>query len=387
MWSAGAKRGADMTVQIMNEASASARGFERFRVVRRIRESQWITSFEVVPVDAERSLSFVPGQFVAVRLTMHDGESLVRHYSLSGDSADTSRWRISVKLESTPPGRGSTYLHECVDVGDELDLAGPAGAFVCDEGNERPVLLMSGGVGVTPHVSMLHRLAHASARHVHVIHACENSAVHAFGDEIRALAATRGGIRVHVCYRNPLAGDQEKGVHDSTGLLTKGTLQSLLPLDDYEVYLCGPPGFMQANWNLLRELGIARERIHYEFFGPATVLEDQVGDGSASVHPAPPAAVAASASSSEVTVRFHPQAEPLPWDSSCHSLLEMAEQAGYAPHFNCRAGICSACLTPLLAGSVDYIEEPLTPPPDGEVLLCCTRPVTPLTLALPPLRA
>jgi ferredoxin-NADP reductase/ferredoxin len=387
MLPAGGKRGSDMTVRIVNETNVSARGFERFRVVRRNRESQSIVSFELVPVDAERSLSFVAGQFVAVRLTLRDGESLLRHYSLSGDPADTTRWRISVKLESTPPGRGSTHLHECIGVGGELELAGPAGAFVCDEGNGRPVLLMSGGVGVTPHVSMLHRLTHASTRRVHVIHACENSVVHAFGDEIRRLAAMRDGIQTHVCYRNPLAGDEASGACDSTGLLTKETLQSLLPLDDYEVYLCGPPGFMQANWSLLRGLGIARERIHYEFFGPATVLEDHTGDGSDDVQSAPKVAMPEPSSSSAVTVRFHPQAEPVPWDSSCHSLLEMAEQAGYTPPFNCRAGICSACLTPLLAGDVDYIEEPLVPPHAGEVLLCCTRPVTPLTLALQPLRA
>ncbi|WP_153136045.1 FAD-binding oxidoreductase [Paraburkholderia agricolaris] len=373
-----------MTVRIVNETDVSARGFERFRVVRRSQESQSIVSFELVPVDAERSLSFVAGQFVAVRLTLRDGESLLRHYSLSGDPADTTRWRISVKLESTPPGRGSTHLHECIGVGGELELAGPAGTFVCDEDNGRPVLLMSGGVGVTPHVSMLHRLTHASTRRVHVIHACENSVVHAFGDEIRRLAAMRDGIHTHVCYRNPLTGDEASGACDSTGLLTKETLQSLLPLDDYEVYLCGPPGFMQANWSLLRGLGIARERIHYEFFGPATVLEDHAGDGSDAVQSAPGMAMPGPSSSSAVTVQFHPQADPLPWDSSCHSLLEMAEQAGYAPPFNCRAGICSACLTPLLAGEVDYIEEPLVPPPDGEVLLCCTRPVTPLTLALQP---
>ncbi|WP_208456381.1 FAD-binding oxidoreductase [Burkholderia vietnamiensis] len=368
----------------MSVPVAEARGFERFRVIRRIQESHSIVSFELVPIDVDRSLVFIAGQFVALRLSLPDGETLLRHYSLSGDPADTSRWRISVKLESTPPGRGSTHLHECVGVGDELELAGPAGAFVCDEGNERPVLLMSGGVGVTPHVSMLHRLALASARRVHVIHACENSVVHAFRDEIRRLAATRDGIQVHVCYRNPLASDEETCAYDSTGLLTKETLQSLLPLDDYEVYLCGPPGFMQASWRLLRELGVARLRIHYEFFGPATVLEPEETVGAP--EPVPVAAPILAANESGISVRFHPQSDPLPWNPACGSLLEMAEQAGYAPAFNCRVGVCNACTTPLLAGRVDYIEKPLVPPPDGEVLLCCARPVTEVTLALQPPR-
>lgn len=365
--------------------TASARGFERFRVVGRMRESESIVSFELVPVDPERSLAFTAGQFVALRLSLPDGACVLRHYSLSGNPADTARWRISVKLESTPPGRGSAYLHQCVGVGDEIELTGPAGAFVCAEDNQRPVILLSGGVGVTPLVSMLHRLARASSRRVHFLHACENSAMHAFGDEVSALAAMREGIDVHVCYRNPDAGDEARGVCHSTGLLTKETLQRL-PLDDYEVYLCGPPGFMQATWRLLRELGVARERMHYEFFGPATVLEDKAEGRFDAPEPVSVIAPVQTAKETEVTVRFHPQVEPLAWNPACNSLLDMAEQAGYAPAFNCRAGLCNACMTPLLAGRVDYIEEPLAPPPDGKVLLCCTRPVTSVTLALQPSR-
>ncbi|WP_235851399.1 FAD-binding oxidoreductase [Paraburkholderia acidicola] len=373
-----------MALPDVNASTSAGRGFERFRVVRRTQESESIVSFELVPVDAGRSLAFIAGQFVALRLTMPEGETLLRHYSLSGDPADTTHWRISVKLESTPPGRASSWLHQNIDVGDELELAGPAGAFICDEDSERPVILLSGGVGVTPLVSMLHRLARSATRRVYFVHACENSAVHAFADEVDALAAVRPGIAVHVCYRNPFGGDEAWGACDSKGLLTKATLQALLPLDDYTVYLCGPPGFMQANWRLLCELGIARERIHYEFFGPATVLEDEVSGARsmpAKESVAPPVSDAVP-DTGTVTVRFEPHGDPIPWDPSFHSLLEMAEHAGYAPAFNCRAGLCNACTTPLLSGRVHYVEDPLAPPADGELLLCCTRPVTPVTLAV-----
>ncbi|WP_269508813.1 FAD-binding oxidoreductase [Burkholderia sp. IMCC1007] len=378
--------------------SAPAPGrFERFRVVARTRESSAIVSFELVPVDGARSLAFTPGQFVVLRLTLPDGERVLRHYSLSGDPADTSRWRISIKREDgsseAPPGRGSTYLHASVDVGTELELAGPAGAFVCDESSERPVLLLSGGVGVTPLVSMLHRLSRASHRRVHFIHACENSAVHAFADEIRALAAARDHIDVHVCYRQPLEDDHARDRFDSRGLVTRELLQSLLPLDDYDVYLCGPSGFMQANWRLLRGLGIARERIHYEFFGPATVLDsDSDTATSARDTTAPSGTVVAPGTATPdldgdvVTVRFRPDCEPIYWLPEHGSLLEMAEQAGYAPTFNCRAGLCNACMTPLLSGSVAYDEAPLSPPPEGSVLLCCARPVGAVTLDLQPAR-
>jgi ferredoxin-NADP reductase/ferredoxin len=308
----------------------------------------------------------------------------VRTYSLSGDPADTSRWRISVKLESNPRGRGSSYLHESVAAGDELDIAGPAGEFVCAEESERPVVLLSGGVGVTPMLSMLHRLSSASARRVHFIHACENGAVHAFRDEVRRLAATRSGIGVHVCYRSPRE-REDRDACDSRGLVTKETLQALLPLDDYEVYLCGPPPFMQANWSLLRSLGIARERIHYEFFGPATVLDADASPPAASIERERTAAESDfgdAADGAPLTVQFHPHHEPITWDPACASLLEFAEQSGYGPPFSCRAGICNSCVARLVTGRVGYVETPLDPPPDGELLLCCAKPLTSVTLEI-----
>ena len=374
------------------QAPTAPSRFERFRVERRTRESGTIMSFELVPVDGVRLLTFTPGQFVVLRLTLPDGERVLRHYSLSGDPADTTRWRISVKREDgggdMPPGRGSTYLHANVDVGAELELAGPAGAFVCDEGSERPVVLMSGGVGVTPMISMLHRLSRASHRRVHFIHACENGAVHAFANEVRVLAAARDGIDVHVCYRQPLEDDSARGGFDSRGIVTRELLQSLLPLDDYDVYLCGPPGFMQANWRLLRGLGVARERIRHEFFGPATVLEGETDAprpgvaGQTATTGASASADPADADGAAITVRFEPHGEPIHWRPEHGSLLEMAEQAGYAPVFNCRAGLCNACMTPLLSGSVAYDEEPLLVPPEGSVLLCCARPTGAVTLDL-----
>ncbi|SAK53770.1 oxidoreductase FAD/NAD(P)-binding subunit [Caballeronia hypogeia] len=360
----------------MTSAAADAHtGFRRLCVTRRVRESESIVSFELAPTDGMALAPFRAGQFVAVRLALPDGESLIRTYSLSGDPAERSRWRISVKQETNPRGRGSCHLHERAAVGDVLEIAGPAGAFVCAEDSDRPVVLLSGGVGVTPMLSMLHRLSSASTRRVHFIHACENGAVHAFREEVQRLAAMRAGIGVHVCYRLP-RDDEDRDAFDSRGLLTKETLQALLPLDDYEVYLCGPPPFMQANWNLLRNLGVARERIHYEFFGPATVIDGDVS---------PPATASESSQPVDgeaITVRFHPHGEPVAWNPACASLLEFAEQCGHAAPFSCRAGICNSCITRLVAGRVDYAEPPLDPPADGELLLCCARPVTSVTLAL-----
>jgi ferredoxin len=192
---------------------------------------------------------------------------------------------------------------------------------------------------------------------------------------------------VHICYRTPGVDDIAQMRFDSAGLITRETLQRLLPLDDYDVYLCGPPPFMQANWRLLRSLGVDRSRIHYEFFGPATVLgedcEQPVPPVDATlVTAATPASPASQPAEAGPLVVIEPPGRAFAWDASCHSLLDFCEQAGFAPSFSCRAGVCGTCSTKLVAGEVMYFDLPLDPPPDGEILLCCTRPVTPVRLQL-----
>ena len=373
------------------QTPSSPRGFSHYRVVDKQQESSVITSFVLTAADGSTNLTFRPGQYLIVRLPREDGGTLLRNYSLSGDVANPAQLRISVKREQAPfdrpelpAGLGSSYLHDCVQVGDLLDVAGPAGDFVLDEESERPVVLFSGGVGLTPMLSMLHKLSQASTRSVHFIHACENGDVHAFRDEVLAVAERRPGICAHFCYRNPAPADR---AYHSQGLVTRATLQALLPLDDYDVYLCGPRLFMQANWRLLRSLGIAKERIHYEFFGPATILEEDDSEQAAAAPVAQPVPTAAAQSGAEqgahaLSVHFLPSGTTLAWDENCHSLLDLAEQAGLTPAFNCRAGLCNTCQVDLREGAVEYFEEPLEEPENGRVLLCCSRPRSAVTIDL-----
>jgi len=357
------------------------RAFKRVRVVDVQRESSVIKSFVLEAVDGALLPVSLPGQFVQVRITGADGRSLLRHYSLSGDPAERARWRISVKQQPAPPDRGelpdglvSSHLHGVIEVGAALEVAGPAGAFVLDEHSDRPVVLLSGGVGVTPMLSMLHRLCSTSRRHVYFIHACENGAVHAFRDEVARLQASREGVLTHICYRSPEPLDVAQRRFDSHGLITRETMQRLLPLDDYDVYLCGPTPFMQANWRLLRGLGVHKARIRHEFFGPASVLELEDVDVPSSPEPS------ITSEASILTVCFSPSGKTLVWDPSCHSLLDFAEGAGFKPSFSCRAGLCGCCASQLLDGTVEYVEQPLDEPRAGEVLLCCARPSTAVTI-------
>lgn len=391
------------------EATANRR-FRDYRVLEKQRESEVITSFVLQPVDGVMQ-PYQPGQYLVFRLEI-DGQIVLRNYSVSGDPDCTDRLRISVKHEKAPAGSSvadglaSSYLHQQVQPGDVLSAAGPMGEFVLDESSQRPVVLLSGGVGQTPLLAMLHRLLKRSQRKVYVIHACDNSVVHAFADEMRELVAQREGVQLYFCYRNPTEHDEQAGLHHVAGLITREQLQRWLPLDDYEFYLCGPSAFMQSNYGVLRSLGVARERIHYEFFGPATVLENTLADDVAAsavqdqVQPAPSSRVdanvleldspveavrgaATAAEDAAQTVTFLPDGRQGQWHEDCPSLLDLAEETGLSPDFNCRAGLCNTCMCTLVSGEVDYFEEPLDPVPEGKVLLCCSRPRGPVAVELP----
>ncbi|MGY3175550.1 ferredoxin-NADP reductase/ferredoxin [Pseudomonas sp. TE12234] len=372
------------------QPQTSSLGFKSFRVIEKKQESAVITSFVLTAEDGVSNPGFRPGQYLIVRLMLDGGVKVLRNYSLSGDANDRSRIRISVKREPAPfdrpelpPGQGSNHLHDHVQVGDLLEIAGPTGTFVLDEESSKPVVLFSGGVGLTPMLSMLHQLSNRSSRPVYFIHACENGAVHAFRDEVLSLASRRPGISVHFCYRNPDADDQANDVFHSQGLVSRDTLQQLLPLDDYDIYLCGPRLFMQANWRLLRSLGIAGERIHYEFFGPATILEeDDVIPVTLSIPAVTEPKTPTGTTEGAPIVEFLPTGTRVVWNQNCQSLLELAEEAGLTPPFNCRAGLCNTCQVTLREGSVEYFETPLDAPESGRILLCCTRPTTAVTVDL-----
>ena len=384
--------------------------FRQFKVVNKVQESTVITSFYLQPEDNEALWPAAAGQYLTLRIPTPDG-SVLRTYSISSDVKNTDTYRITVKREAAPPkaecvsnGVGSCWLHDEVEVGHSIEIAPPRGVFVLDENSARPVLLLSGGVGQTPLLSMLHRLKRTS-RDAWYLHACENGDVHAMQAEVsKLLGPSEGRIRSVVAYGNPLAADREMGSFDHEGFIDKALLQSLLPIDDYDVYLCGPTAFMVAMYQLLLALGVAKPRIAYEFFGKATALdaliaeEQTMPDVSSKVASNAPASLAnltfitnpdawgvdaisqaidrkSTGAGTEQTVVFSRSGLTVDWSSSNTSLLQIAEANGLAPNFSCRSGICNSCKSPLLEGEVEYFEEPLDSPDSNEVLLCCSRPV------------
>jgi nitric oxide dioxygenase len=241
------------------------RGARRFSVVRKVRESEEITSFYLRPEDGQTVLEFHPGQYIGMRVVI-DGREMRRNYSLSAASS-SHEYRISVKRE--PNGTVSKYLHDVITEGSTLELFPPAGDFRL-EASERPLVLISGGVGITPTLAMLD-IALKTRRPVHFIHAARHGGVHAFRDWIDGLAGRHPQLKRFYCYSERRDGDPAA---DAIGLLDRDLLASWLPASrDVDVYFLGPLPFMKAIKRHLHDLGVPGAQSRYEFFGPAAALD------------------------------------------------------------------------------------------------------------------
>ena len=246
-------------------------GWRRFKVDERIRESGLITTFVLKPLDSEPVLAHRPGQYLTLRFDTPGQQATKRNYSISC-APNGTHYCISVKREDAGHG-ASRFLHQSADVGFVLEITPPSGDFFLPDAPPRPVILLSGGVGLTPMVSMAETIA---ARHrrleTYYIHGTTSSATHAMDARVRSLAASHPNMKVATFYSDPTNDDAVGRTHDVTGMVSIDWLRDNVPLAEADVYLCGPKPFLRAFVGGLSLAGVAADRIHYEFFGPADEL-------------------------------------------------------------------------------------------------------------------
>ncbi|MFD1559168.1 NO-inducible flavohemoprotein [Paraburkholderia silviterrae] len=247
-------------------------GFRPFKVLRKHVESDEITSFYLAPADGAPAGGFEPGQYVSVtRYVDKLGVDQPRQYSLS--DAPHGRWlRISVKREDgrgeVEPGHVSNLMHDGVEEGAVVHVSAPMGEFKLDRKKTTPVVLLSGGVGITPMASMLTTLlAERSARKVTFVHACRNRSVHAFGDWMRRSAAEHPNVKLAVFYEEVGAEDRVGIDYDFEGRVELERIAADAILPDADYYVCGPVAFMRAQRDALVARGVDPARIHTEIFG------------------------------------------------------------------------------------------------------------------------
>ena len=309
-------------------------------VVSRIdQESRLIKSFYLAPVGGTAP-SFKPGQHLPLQLPLEAGkEPLIRTYTLS-QAPGKPQLRLTVKREEM--GAASTYLHDRVKVGDRLRAKAPAGEFVLDVESSRPVVLLSAGVGVTPMLSMLqHLVQQEPERRVYFLHGARSAADHALRSEIEALKTPR--VQIHFRYSQATEGTGQ-------GRVDIEWIQSILPLGNYDFYLCGPRAFLQSLYTGLKALGVPKQQIHFESFGSPLELEPV----------------------EKRSVEFRKSQKVVGWSGG--SLLELAEDNDISAPFSCRSGACGSCRMRLISGEVEYLRKPSFEVPEDEVLLCSARP-------------
>lgn len=248
-------------------------GWRPFRVARRVTESTEIVSFYLQPTDAGTLPAFLPGQFVSVRVVNADGMSHIRQYSLS-DAPSHDHLRLTVKRQDAsgdaPAGQVSTALHSGLREGDVVELSFPQGHFVVDQGKHNPIVLLSGGVGITP---MLGFVAHVTreqpARPIYFAHAARNRHVHAMNDWLRSMQEQHASLKVEIYFEEVDAADLAGRHYDIHGRIDAAQIAANDDLAGADYYLCGPRGFMAAQLASLKQAGIPETNIHAEFFGAA----------------------------------------------------------------------------------------------------------------------
>jgi ferredoxin-NADP reductase len=356
----------------LEQEQLSWRGFRKFKVLAKVREAEGILSFHLGPHDGKPLPPFRVGQYLTLQLKLPaEPRATVRCFSLS-DCPRADHYRISVKQVPAPagvpearPGLASNYLHEHVGEADILDVKAPSGSFCLDLHERRPVVMIAGGVGVTPLLAMLNAVVESGApRELWFFYGAGHRSELMQSERLEALALEHSWLRLHLCLSEPREGEIRDPERDHACRVSLELLRELLPSNNYEFFVCGPAGMMEAMTEGLRGWGVPREDVHVEAFGAATVR----------------AARSSEVASEAFRVSFNRSGREARWDPAFGSLLELAEAQGVLIECGCRAGNCGTCLTAIRSGGVRHVVEPGAEIEPGTCLTCVAVPQTDLEL-------
>lgn len=363
--------------------SAAWSGLRAFRVARRVYEdvAQTQCSFYLEPVDGLALPDYKPGQFLTFSLTLPaapgtEARTITRCYSLS-DSPAPDHYRVTIKRvvapadqAGVPDGASSNFFHDHVHAGNTLQVRAPSGHFYLDAAALTPVVLIAGGIGITPMMSMLRWCAkHQPQRVVHLYYGVRNSAEHAYKAALEDMAARLPQLRLQVVYSKPLADDREGVDYQHKGRVDTSLFKQTLPHGEHQFYICGPTAMMESLVPGLSEWGVASANIHFEAFGPASVRQPKAETRLQGAGAATP-----------IAVHFQRSGRTLTWTGKEDNLLDFAEAHGIQVESGCRSGSCGSCVSTLVSGVVDYDSPPDFDLEPRQCLLCVGKPREPLAL-------
>jgi len=360
------------TLHPLKESGQAWCGFRTARVVehRQVADDCMRVSFAV---EGLKTLpDYAPGQHIVLRIPAPEGGAPVtRCYSLVGAARDPNRDRYNITVRRVgapagrndlPPGRASTLVHDYLQTGSKVELQAPKGRFTMPLDPQRPVVLVAGGIGITPFLCYLETLASSGSQaRVHLVYANRNGRSHAYRDRLRELGKMLPGLSIVSLYDAPDDGDCEGRDFDRAGRIT---LPDILPRDldeTPEVYHCGPPPMMHAVETMLEEAGHPADLVFSEVFGaPARPQSMKLPEGP-------------------FTVEFRRSGKTITWRRGSGTLLEFAEKAGLEMASGCRAGQCESCAVKIIQGKTQPLSDEF-PANEELCLTCSTVPASDLVL-------
>lgn len=350
------------------------------RIAQIFTETPTIKTFRMIPPGADRlPFDFLPGQFLQVEVASGDGNKAKRSYTIA--SSPTQRAYVELTVKREAQGAVSRHLHDNVQAGDLVRIAGPFGHFTFTGTDAESIVLIAGGVGITPMMSILRFLTDTAwPGDIFFVYAARATEEFVFRAEIELLERRHPNLHVFASMQ------RTPGTvwHGAEGHITRELLEAAVPeIAKRRIHLCGPPPMMAAMRNILTEIGVPQAQIFSEAFGPASLpidepVQEEAGNDAAAATASPRARKAQRNELAATTVTFSVAGVSAPLDAD-ETVLEAAEGAGVEIPYSCRVGECGVCVTRLLEGEVTMDVETGLDPADkaqGYVLACqarCTR--------------
>jgi len=360
------------------QAQTGWNGIRKFTVVKKVCECEDINAFYLKPHDGRPLPAFKPGQYLTFQLDLPGRDKpLIRCYSLSDSPHQKDYYRVTIKKEKAPPdkpelppGAGSGFFSDVVKEGDILNVKAPTGHFFLDMTKMNPVVLIAGGVGITPMLCMANAIAASgSKREAWFFFGVRNQREHIHKLELEKLAAENDSIHLHVCYSKPSEKDVKGRDYHHEGRVGIELLKELLPSNNFEYYLCGNGAFMKSITDGLEVWGVPDKDVYFEAFGPATVKKK-------TAMPTPEETTHLA----KINVTFGRSGKTVRWEPSAENILEFAISQGVKIDSGCCAGSCGSCVVAIKSGEVDYLKKPDASPEAGTCLTCVCRPKNDLVL-------
>ncbi len=353
-------------------------GFRKFQIVLKVKETDLVSSFYLSPHDGKPLPPFLPGQYLTFKLNIPGNpKPVIRCYSLSDSPNHPDYYRVTIKRllppegNHVPPGIGSNFFHDMLNERDIVDVKAPSGHFYLDPSNPNPVVLIGGGVGLTPVLSMLNTITErdsrgaAPKRETWFFLGVRNRSEHMMKEHLENVARSHSNVYLNVCYSQPGESDVLGKDYQHEGHISGALLKKVLPSNNFDFYICAPPKMIESLRQDLAQWGVEEKNIHYEAFNSATIKKLTAGE---------------TGTESSIKVTFARSQKTLQWNPAAGSILAFAEENGILLESGCRAGNCGTCLTAIKRGLVSYVVEPGSKPEARSCLTCISIPKTDLTL-------